>query len=171
MYMNRPMLGPGVGYTFTNGTGGMSLVIDDAPAPAATPFTVTKAKLAGSDIVKIVPGMVNDVIPLINGVLMTDPAHTPLPMPAAAGLYVVAVQCNADPAPASFPKIDSEIVIEPYPTTNTDTEAYLPLAILTITAAPGGGLNVVVNQSVGGSQWGDRLKCGSNPAEYFFSMV
>lgn len=165
------MLGPGVGYTFTNGTGGMSLVIDDAPAPAATPFTVTKAKLAGSDIVKIVPGMVNDVIPLINGVLMTDPAHTPLPMPGAAGLYVVAVQCNADPAPASFPKIDSEIVIEPYPTTNTDTEAYLPLAILTITAAPSGGLNVVVNQSVGGSQWGDRLKCGSNPAEYFFSMV
>jgi hypothetical protein len=173
MYMNRPMLGPGVGYTFTNGTGGMSLVIDDvAPTPAASPFTVTKGKLAGDNIVRIVPGMVNGVIPYIDGTLMNDPTLTPLVVPPAAGLYVVAIQCNADPAPASFPKSDTEIVIEPYPTTDTDTEGYIALAILTVTAAPSGGFNVALNQSVSGSLWAERHKYTEpGSASYFFYRV
>lgn len=173
MYANKPMLGPGVGYTFTNGTGGMSLVIDDvAPAPAARPFTVTKGKLAGDNIVKIVPGMVNGVIPYINGDLMTDPALTPLVVPAVVGLYVVTIQCNADPAPASFPKSDSEIVIEPYPTTDTDSEGFIALAILTVTAPPSGGFNVAVNQSVSGSLWAERHKYTEpDSASYFFYRV
>jgi hypothetical protein len=173
MYMNKPMLGPGVGYTFTNGTGGMSLVIDDvAPAPPASPFTVTKGKLAGDNIVKIVPGMVNGVIPFINGTLMNDPTLTPLVVPAVANLYVVAIKCNADPAPAPFPKSDTEIVIEPYPTTDTDTEGYIALAILTVTAAPGGGFNVALNQSVSGSLWAERHKYTEpDSASYFFYRV
>ena len=173
MYANKPMLGPGVGYTFTNGTGGMSLVIDDvAPAPPLAPFTVTKAKSGVDNIVKIVPGMVNGVIPYINGDLMTDPTLTPLVVPAVVGLYVVAIQCNADPAPAAFPKSDSEIVIEPYPTTDTDSEGFIALAILTVTAPPSGGFNVAVNQSVSGSLWAERHKFTEpGTASYFFYRV
>jgi hypothetical protein len=84
----------------------------------------------------------------------------------------VAIQCNADPAPASFPKSDSEIVIEPYPTTDSDSEGYIALAILTVTAAPSGGFNVALNQSVSGSLWAERHKYTEpDSASYFFYRV
>lgn len=173
MYANKPMIGPGVGYTYTNGPGGMSLVIDDlAPSAPIHPFTVIKGKSGGDNIIKVTPGMVNGVIPYINGTIMSDPSYDPLIVPAAVGTYVVAIQCNADPAPATFPRTDSEIVIETYPTTDTDTEGYIALAILTVTAATGGGFNVAVNQSVAGSLWAERHKYTEpGSASYFFYRV
>ena len=173
MFPQKTMIQPGVGYTYTNGPGGMSLVIDDvAPAPALSPFTVIKGKLAGDNIIKVVPGMVNSVIPYINGTLMTDPTYTPLTVPSSAGTYVVAIKCNADPPPAYFPKDDSEIVIEEYPTTDTDTEGYIALAILTVDAAAGGGFSVTVNQSVAGSLWAERHKYTEpDTAWYYFYRV
>jgi hypothetical protein len=164
-------LQPGVGYTFTTASGGASLVIDDTYSPPPSPFTVIGYRDGSDYKVKVVPGTVNNVIPYINGTLMTNPAYTPLVVTPSAGVYVVAIKCNADPAPASFPKTDSEIVILPYPTTDTDTEGYIALAILTMTSTPS-GLAGGINQLVSGSLWAERHKYTEpGTASYFFYRV
>jgi hypothetical protein len=134
------------------------------------PFTVYLTKSEDADAVGVTVGTVNNVIPYINGVLMTDPTYPPILLPTGDGLYQIVVKCKADPSPASFPKLDSEIKVETYPTTNTDDYGFIALANIIITTVDG-KKQITVNQLVGGSQWGDRLKCGSNTAEYFFSMV
>ncbi len=171
MFPKKTMIQPGVGYTYTNGPGGMSLVIDQQTSAPEPPFTVYGFKDGLDYKVKVKPGTVNNVIPYINGTLMTDPSYTPLVAPASAGTYVVAIKCNADPAPATFPKSDSEIVIESYPTTDTDTEGYIALAILTLTSTAG-GLVGVISQSVSGSLWAERHKYTEpDTASYFFYRV
>lgn len=166
-------LQPGVGYTFT-GTGAAATLVIDEPWTYGTPsqpFQVICYKDGSDYKVKVVPGMVNSVIPYINGTLMTDPTYTPLTVPSSAGTYVVAIMCNADPAPAYFPKSDSEIVIETYPTTDTDTEGYIGLAIITLTSTAS-GLVATVNQSVAGSLWAERHKYTEpDSASYFFYRV
>lgn len=171
MFPKKTMIQPGVGYTYTNGPAGLSLVIDEQPGSPPQPFKVMGYKDGSDYKVKVIPGMVNGVIPYINGTLMTDPSYTPLVAPASAGTYVVAIKCNADPAPATFPKSDSEIVIEPYPTTDTDTEGYIALAILTLTSTAG-GLVGSISQSVAGSLWAERHKYTEpDTATYFFYRV
>ena len=171
MFPKKTMIQPGVGYTYTNGPGGMSLVIDDQPSIPSQPFKVMGYKETSGYKVKVTPGTVNNVIPYINGTLITDPTYTPLTAPSSAGTYVVAIKCNADAAPAPFPRSDSEIVIESYPTTDTDTEGYIALAILTLTSTSG-GLVGSISQSVSGSLWAERHKyTDPDTASYFFYRV
>jgi len=138
----------------------------------STPFTVFLDTVEGVTVIRVVPGMVNNVIPFINGTLMNDPTYTPLTAPTSVGTYVVAIMCNADAAPAPFPKSNSEIIVDTYPTTDTDTEGYIALAIVTATAKIGGGVNLAVNQSVSGSLWAERHKYTEpDSASYFFYRV
>lgn len=169
--MNRTMMSQGI--EFMNSAGGVAFntpqeVIDISNS--APPFFVYLVKEEDADAVRVITGTVNNVIPYINGVLMTDPTYPPILLPTGDGLYQIVVKCKADPSPASFPKLDSEIKVETYPTTNTDDYGFIALANIIITTVDG-KKQITVNQLVGGSQWGDRLKCGSNTAEYFFSMV
>jgi len=165
-------LQPGVGYTFSKSWSGTSLVIEDQlTAPNRPPFTVVVYKSAGVFKAKVTAGNVNNVIPYINGTLMTDPTYTPLDVPTSPGVYVVAIKCKADPAPATFPRTDSEIIIDTYPLTDTDTEGYIVLANLSVTSTSG-VTAVAVYQSVSGSLWAERHKYTEpDSASYFFYRV
>jgi hypothetical protein len=170
MYMNRPMLGPGVGYTFTNGTGGMSLVIDDPYIPAPThPFKVSARKSGGDYLVSVVPGTINNIEPTMN----TPPEQlsaVPPPTlnigfsasPQTVYIYLL-MPVGASGTPPPFP--DGPTVIhDTAPQTNSDSEAYLLLASVDNSTG-------VVSQYVSGSQWGERYKCGANDAVYYFGLV
>jgi hypothetical protein len=137
----------------------------------STPFMVYRVKEEGADAVRVVVGTVNNVVPLINGTIMTNPTYTPILLPTSAGDYQVVIKCKADPAPAFFPKSDSEIKIESYPTTDTDTEGYIALAQVTVTVTSGVA-SYVINQLVSGSLWAERHKY-TEPytASYFFYRV
>jgi len=135
------------------------------------PFTVYLTKSEDADAVGVTVGTVNNVIPLINGTIMTNPAYPPILLPTSAGDYVVTIKCKADPAPAFFPKLDSEIKIESYPTTDTDTEGYISLANVTVTVT-GGVPSYAINQLVSGSLWAERHKYTEpGTASYFFYRV
>lgn len=137
----------------------------------STPFTVYLVKEEGVDAARVVVGTVNNVVPLINGTIMTNPSYTPILLPVTAGDYQIVIKCKADPAPAFFPKSDSEIKIEPYPTTDTDTEGYIALAQVTVTVTSGVP-SYVVNQLVSGSLWAERHKYTEpGTASYFFYRV
>ena len=169
---NRTMFSQGI--EFQSSVGGVAF---NAPQEVvfnaiSTPFAVYLDSVSGVTVIRVVPGTVNNVIPFINGTLMNDPTYTPLTAPTTAGTYVVTIKCKADPAPAFFPRSDSEIKIETYPTTDTDTEGYITLAIVTATAATGGGVNLTINQSVSGSLWAERHKYTEpDTASYFFYRV
>jgi hypothetical protein len=168
---NRTMFSQGI--EFQSSIGGVAF---NAPQEVvfnaiSTPFAVYLDTVEGVTVIRVVPGTVNNVIPYINGTLMTA-NYTPLTAPTTAGTYVVTIKCKADPAPAFFPKSDSEIKVETYPTTDTDTEGYITLAIVTATAATGGGVDLVINQSVSGSLWAERHKYTEpGTASYFFYRV
>jgi hypothetical protein len=134
----------------------------------SAPFTVYLTKSEGADAVRVVVGTVNNVIPYINGTLMTDPTYTPILLPTSDGDYQIVVKCKADPAPASFPRLDSEIKVETYPTTDTDDYGFIALANVHIVTVSG-NKTITVNQLVSGSVWAERHKYTEpDTAWYYF---
>ena len=169
--MNRTMMSQGI--EFMNSAGGVAYNTpqDVVFGSISTPFAVYLDTVEGVQVIRVIPGTVNNVIPYINGTLMTDPTYTPITAPTSAGTYVVSVKCKADPAPAFFPKSDSEIVIGTYPTTDTDTEGYITLAVVTATTV-GSSVKLSISQSVSGSLWAERHKYTEpDTASYFFYRV
>jgi hypothetical protein len=168
---NRTMMSQGVDFQKCIGGVTFSTTQEVSYDTYSTPFAVYLDSVDGIKVVRITPGAVNSIIPLINGTIMTG-AYTPLTAPTAAGTYVVAVKCKANPAPAFFPKSDSEIVLASYPTTDTDTEGYIALAVITATSGTGGVITLSVNQLVSGSLTAERHKYSApNTASYYYYRV
>jgi len=168
---NRTMMSQGVEFQKCIGGVAFNTTQEVVFNNFTTPFAVFLDSVDGIKVVRVIPGAVNSVIPLINGTIMTG-AYTPLTAPTAAGTYVVAVKCKADPAPAFFPKSDSEIVLVAYPTTDTDTEGYISLAVITATSGTGGIINLSVNQLVSGSLTAERHKYSApDTASYYYYRV
>lgn len=168
---NRTMMSQGVEFQKCIGGVTFSTTQEVVYTNITTPFAVFLDSVDGIKVVRVIPGAVNSVIPLINGTIMTG-AYTPLTAPTAAGTYVVAVKCKADPAPAFFPLADSEIVLVAYPTTDTDTEGYIALAVITATSGTGGVINLSVNQLVSGSLSAERHKYSApDTASYYYYRV
>jgi len=167
----QTMFSQGIAFQISNGGVAYNTTQDFVPSITLSPFSVYLVKEEGADAVRVVTGTVNNVIPLINGTIMTNPAYTPLLLPTSAGDYVVTIKCKADPPPASFPRLDSEIKIESYPTTDTDTEGYISLATVTVTVT-GGVPSYAINQLVSGSLWAERHKYTQpDTAWYYFYRV
>lgn len=168
---NRVMMSQGVEFQKSIGGVAFSTPQEAFMAGTMTPFTVYLDKVDDIVVVRVSPGAVNSVIPLINGTIMTG-AYTPLTGPTSAGTYVVAVKCYASPAPAFFPLATTEIVLVPYPTTDTDTEGYIALAVITATSGTGGTITLGVNQLVSGSLSAERHKYSApNTASYYYYRV
>lgn len=160
-------LQPGVGYTFTNASGGASLVIDEQPGPGPHPFQVMVVKTSSGCIAQVVPGTINNIEPTLGG---TQLSATPRPTvnlgsatsPTYEYVYLE-MPVAASGSPPAFP--DNPIISHdssvPY---SDDSTAYLLLALVDISTG-------MVSQYVGGSQWGERYKCGSNSASYYFGLV
>jgi hypothetical protein len=70
---------------------------------------------------------------------------------------------GASGTPPPFPD-GPTIIHDTAPQTNTDSQAWLLLASVDNSTG-------VVSQYVSGSQSGERYKCGSNDAAYFFGLV
>lgn len=160
------------GIEFQTSNGGVAYNTTQEPSlnVYTTPFQVYLTESEGAKAVGVVVGAVNNVIPLINGTIMTG-NYTPILLPTSAGDYVVTIKCKADPPPASFPRSDSEIKIESYPTTDTDSEGYISLATVTVTVT-GGVLSYAINQLVSGSLWAERHKYTEpDTAWYYFYRV
>ena len=168
---NRVMMSQGVEFQKSIGGVAFNTSQDVGVVSSLNPFTVYLDTVDGIKVVRVSPGAVNSVIPLINGTIMTG-AYTPLTAPTSAGTYVVAVKCKADPAPSFFPLADSEIVLVAYPTTDTDTEGYIALAVITATSGTGGIINLSVNQLVSGSLSAERHKYSApDTASYYYYRV
>jgi hypothetical protein len=168
---NRTMMSQGVEFQKSIGGVTFNTTQEVSMLGSLNPFTVYLDTVDGIKVVRVSTGAVNSVIPLINGTIMTG-TYTPLTAPTAAGTFVVAVKCKADPAPAFFPKSDSEIVLVAYPTTDTDTEGYIALAVVTATSGAGGIINLGVSQLVSGSLSAERHKYSApNTASYYYYRV
>ena len=168
---NRTMFSQGIEFQSSIGGVGFSTTQEVNFNTFTTPFQVFLTESEGAPAVGVIVGSVNNVIPYINGTIMTNPAYTPILLPTSAGDYIVTIKCKADPAPAFFPRLDSEIKIESYPTTDTDTEGYISLATVTVTVTSGVP-SYAINQLVSGSLWAERHKYTEpDTASYFFYRV
>lgn len=160
---------PGVGYTFTNAGGAFALVIDEpwVYQTSPHPFKVFCSKSGSDYIVRVVPGTINNIEPTMSGQqLSAVPAPTlnigNSASPTTVYIYLQ-MPVGASGTPPPFP--DGPTVIhDTSPQTSDDTVAYLLLASVDNSTG-------AVSQSVSGSQWGERYKCGTNDAVYYFGLV
>ena len=163
-------LQPGVGYTFTGTGASATLVIDEAPWVYQTqphPFKVFCSKSGSDYIVRVVPGTINNIEPT-----MSSQQLSAVPAPTMNIGYSMAPQTvyiylqmpvGASGTPPPFPD-GPTIMNDTSPQTSTNSTAYLLLASVDNSTG-------AVSQSVSGSQWGERYKCGTNAAVYYFGMV
>ena len=164
-------LQPGVGYTFTGNASSATLVIDE-PWVYQTqphPFKVFCSKSGSDYIVRVVPGTINNIEPTM-GSPPTQLSAVPAPTmnigfsasPTTVYIYLqMPVGTSGTPPP--FPD-GPTIMHDTSAQTNTNSTAYLLLASVDNSTG-------AVSQYVSGSQSGERYKCGTNNAAYFFGMV
>ena len=162
-------LQPGVGYTFTGNASSATLVIDE-PWVYQTqphPFKVFCSKSGSDYIVRVVPGTINNIEPTMSSQqLSAVPAPTMnigfSASPQTVYIYLqMPVGTSGTPPP--FPD-GPTIMHDTSAQTNTNSTAYLLLASVDNSTG-------TVSQSVSGSQWGERYKCGTNDAVYYFGLV
>lgn len=165
------MIQPGIGYTSTNVGGAVTLNIEPTWQfwAGPRPFEVSAYKSGANYLVRVYPGTINNIEPTMG----TPPAQlsaVPPPTlnigssltPTTVYIYLQ-MPVGATGTPPPFP--DSPTVIfDTAPQTSDDTVAYLLLASVDNSTG-------VVSQYVGGSQWGERYKCGANDAAYYFGLV
>lgn len=164
-------LQPGVGYTFSSSGGTATLVIDE-PWVYQTqphPFKVFCSKSGSDYIVRVVPGTINNIEPQMG----TPPAQlsaVPAPTlnignsasPTTVYIYLQ-MPVGATGTPPPFPD-GPTIIHDTAPQASTDSVAFLLLASVDNSTG-------AVSQYVSGSQWGERYKCGTNDAVYYFGLV
>ena len=162
-------LQPGVGYTFTGNASSATLVIDE-PWVYQTqphPFKVFCSKSGSDYIVRVVPGTINNIEPTMSSQqLSAVPAPTMnigfSASPTTVYIYLqMPVGTSGTPPP--FPD-GPTIMHDTSAQTNTNSTAYLLLASVDNSTG-------AVSQYVSGSQWGERYKCGTNDAVYYFGLV
>ena len=162
-------LQPGVGYTFTGNASSATLVIDE-PWVYQTqphPFKVFCSKSGSDYIVRVVPGTINNIEPTMSSQqLSAVPAPTMnigfSASPQTVYIYLqMPVGTSGTPPP--FPD-GPTIMHDTSAQTNTNSTAYLLLASVDNSTG-------AVSQYVSGSQSGERYKCGTNDAAYFFGLV
>ena len=162
-------LQPGVGYTFTGNASSATLVIDE-PWVYQTqphPFKVFCSKSGSDYIVRVVPGTINNIEPTMSSQqLSAVPAPTMnigfSASPQTVYIYLQ-MPVGASGTPPPFPD-GPTIMHDTSAQTNTNSTAYLLLASVDNSTG-------AVSQYVSGSQSGERYKCGTNNAAYFFGMV
>jgi hypothetical protein len=135
------------------------------------PFWVT---LSSDGKITFKPGMVSNIVPLINGKPIDEIPAPTLSLPTGAQKnYMVVVKCYGEKN-KRFPKDNTEILIVTSSEANKDTDDYGYLAIASLTKIVSSDEKVswAVNQLVQGSVWAERRKLTEpNSAFYYFSRV
>jgi hypothetical protein len=165
------IINPGVGYTFTGTGAAATLVVDDAwvYGPTPHPFKVICYKSGSSYLVRVIPGTINNIEPTMNTPPVQLSAVPPPTLnigssmsPTTVYIYLQ-MPVGSSGTPPPFPE-DPVIIHDTSPQTSDDNTAYLLLASVDNSTG-------AVSQYVGGSQWGERYKCGANDAVYYFGLV
>ena len=156
------LINPGVGLIHSSASGGIAFEVLPAPGPPAHPFFVTLLKVSGAWHFKVTPGTINSLVPFLEtSPLDANPAPTKALGSASGYVYI---ECKYT-AGAAFPvPADLKVMYDTTVPTDSDTMSHVALAYIDFS-----GTNPKKTaQYVSTSLWGERLKCGSNPAEYFF---
>jgi hypothetical protein len=153
----------GTGYTMHQGPDGFYLDID-FPDPIVTlhPFYVTLFKDAGANKFKVETGTVNSFTPTLDSTKL-DVLPAPSKTISATGYVYLKCQYSASGA---FPYT---VTVEYGSTIPADEDefAYVNIAAVNITS----GVATKTAQSISTSLSAERLKCGTDTAEYFFSRA
>lgn len=163
------MIQPGIGYTTTNVGGAVTLNVEPTWQfwAGPRPFEVSAYKSGPDYLVRVYPGTINNIEPQMSGQqLSAVPAPTmnigSSMTPTTVYIYLQ-MPVGATGTPPPFPD-GPTIIHDTSPQTSDDNTAFLLLASVDNSTG-------VVSQYVSGSQWGERYKCGSDPAGYFFGLV
>lgn len=151
---------PGVGYDLYETADAVSLVINavDAVAEDDFPFNV---RLSGLKF-KVTTGTVNSKMPKLDGTNLDDPTPPEKTISASGQVYL---KCKHT-AGVTFP---DTVTVEYDTSTPADSDSYGYVHIATIVVS--GGVATKTAQPVRTSLYGERLKCGADPAAYFFSRA
>jgi hypothetical protein len=192
---------PGVGYTFKDSSQGTTLTIERPWAPWANyppqqpeepcfPFKVknVKEETSGESTIvtfDICPGTVNNLMPQVYNTIteeweylddLTAGYKLVLEFDSTSSSFVYlrsGPDATTNAFPATTPAGGTD---DPYPriystgtALDTDTDAFAYLAIAKVNALGSGVYSV--DQYVTGSLWGDRVKLGTNTAQYFYARI
>jgi hypothetical protein len=189
---------PGVGYNFDSSSKGFTLDVSE-PFPArdsipetCAPFKVKNVReedSGGSTIVTydICPATVNNLMPQVYNETeevfeylddLTEGYKLVLDFASTSSCFIY-LRAGPDPSTNDFPAqapIDPYDPDDPYPTVfntggalpaDSDTFGYVLLAKVN---ALGSGV-YSVDQYVTGSLWGDRIKLGTDTAQYYYARI
>jgi hypothetical protein len=153
----------GTGYTYRDDAHGISLDILPQVSINKHPFLVTLLKVSGAWHFKVVPGTINSLVPFLEtSALDANPAPTKSLGSASGYVYIECKYTSGQ----SFPvPADLKVMYDTTVPADTDTMAHVNLAYIDFT----GTTPKKTAQYVSTSLYGERLKCGTNPAEYFFT--
>ena len=153
----------GTGYTMHQGPDGFWLDIETPEAQERIhPFFVTLFKDEGANKIKVESGTVNAKMPTLDGTAL-DAKPAPSKTISATGYVYLKCQYSAS---GSFPYT---VTVEYGSTIPADADefGYVSIATVNITS----GVATKTAQSIRTSLSAERLKCGTNTAEYFFSRA
>lgn len=173
---NKPgIMGSGLLARMTPG----GTLIDPAPvrrvgAPR-DPFVVyPEVDSTGNMKFKVVPGTINNVMPVIDGKTLDDPQVGSLATPTEEGEnFMIVVKCMGEKN-KRFPKDKPEVKIVTATEAQTDTDEYGYFAIASLykNTATGGKVTWHLGQLVKSSVWAERRKFTEpNTAFYYFTRV
>lgn len=184
------LLNPGSGYTFARTSAGTNLNIEKEwqgyVAPSSDldhPFKVYLAgNIEGIWYFSCTPGLINNIDPTIQQQDGSIKLMTDLPQPISpfsfnvttGNCYIVLNTSNSSGNPwpysgASYGSSPHYPIVGGVSSLPSDTsdEAWLVLAM----AHKDGSDNITINQYVTGSLWGDRIKVGTDTAQYFYARI
>ena len=166
------MLQQGVGYTFSNSSGGSSLTIDNGAAryKETLPFFVFEdADANGNTIFRINAGTFNNVFPTVGGAQVGE-ANAYLGAPGSTSLVIMTIGASGGISPA-FPSGTPFISLMNGTTIPENGLAVARVALAKITVSTQSGVNTyTVSNLVSGSLWGERFECGKE-LQYWFSRI
>ena len=160
------LINQGVGVTSSSGPGGIAFEVLPSPVgSAAHPFLVKLVKVSGAWHFKVVPGTINSLVPTLDGTALdTDPAPTKSLGSVSGYVYLECKYTSGQPFPVAA---DLKVQYDTAVPADSDTMSYVALAYLDFS----GAVPKKTAQYVLTSLWGERLKCGTNPAEYFYTRA
>lgn len=180
---------PGVGYRFISSSQGVTLDIGDPWAnPDSSeaqncPLEVYNIReVSGAIKFNVYPGMVNnqvvssnDMVPLTNNPPPDITAFTGGVTSTLQTNYVY-IRCgNAAGPPAVYPNTSGEgkSSVRVFDTEQVDSDTYSYILIAILTAKITSGIyDLTIQRMIGcNSLWSVRMKCGPDPAVYYWSAV
>jgi len=152
--------------TFVRAQGSHSPMVEMDPGyvlqnETTHPYKVTLFKDGATWKAKVYPGSINGQTSTMGGTPLDDATPPTTTISASGYLYLEVTHTDGSAFPVSSTvQFDTAV-----PTPNTNTKAYIGLAYINYS----GGIAKKQSQLVTTSLWGERLKCGTSTAEYFFA--